>query len=132
MSTAFGGRILDTSAILAVASGSSVYAQSLLTTAVDAGVTLALPAAAFAAAWGTSSPAGRMFMDLMLDLPVAVIDPLDTSAARRVGRVLARNHAPVDLAQVVACGRARGWAVITADPAPLRTLAPDIEIEPLP
>ena len=75
--TALGGRILDTSAIVDVATGVSVYARALRATALGEGMTLSVPAAALAAAWAADGPLGRLFLDQLLDVPVVVVDPLD-------------------------------------------------------
>src|SRR5918994_5078799 len=91
---AFGGRILDTSALLDVATGATVYARSLVDTATQAGLTLSVPAAALAAAWAATGPLGRLSLDLLLEVPVVVVDPLDEPAAGAVGVALARPSVP--------------------------------------
>jgi hypothetical protein len=105
----------DTGAVVALATGSTLHARDLLQTAVAEGITLAVPAAAYAAAWASSAPLGRMLLDGFLDL-----------SARAGGR------ASLDLSQVVVSAQARGWPVITATPGPLFALAPDVAVEVLP
>lgn len=131
---AFGGRVLDASAIAALATGSSVYARAMRQTAVAEGITLVVPAAAYAAAWTSSAPLGRMLLDGFLDLPVVVVDPLDARTARASAVVLARagGRASLDLGQVIASAHGRGWPVITETPGPLLALAPDVAVEALP
>ena len=129
---AFGGRILDDTAILDIAAGTTIYARAVTETALQAGLTLAVPSAALAAAWAAAAPAGRLFIDDLLDLPVVVVDPLDAPAARGAGAVITGFRAAVEHGHVVVSARARGWTVVTADPEPLRALAPDVEVEPLP
>jgi len=54
------GLVSDTGAVVALATGSTLHARDLLQTAVAEGITLAVPAAAYAAAWASSAPLGRM------------------------------------------------------------------------
>lgn len=124
------GWVLDTSAVLAAAIGATDHARALVQTAVEESVTLAVPAAALAASWGAAGPAGRLFVDLLLDLPVTAVDPLDAPVARTVGRVL-DARGPLDVGHVVAVARTRRWPVVTAAPG-FTALAPDVEVEPLP
>jgi hypothetical protein len=136
VTAAFGGRILDTSAILNVATGASVYGRALRDTALGEGMTLSVPAAALAAAWAAAGPLGRLFLDQLLDVPVVVVDPLDGPAARTVGVVLAFPSVPgsytLDQGHVVAVARGRGWPIISADPTWLLRLEPNVDVEPLP
>jgi hypothetical protein len=46
-----GGRVLDASALVAFASGDSIYAAALVWTAVEEGIVLVVPSTAIAAAW---------------------------------------------------------------------------------
>jgi hypothetical protein len=105
------GLVLDAGAVRALAVGSTVYARALRQTTVAEGITLAVPVAAYAAAWANSTPPGRWFLDNLLDLSVVVVDPLDASAGRAVGLVLASRPtgvAPIlDLGQVVVSARPR-------------------------
>ena len=130
------GLVLDAGTIHALAVGSTVYARALRQTTVSEGITLAVPAAACAIAWTRSTPAGRWFLDNLLDLSVIVVDPLDAQAARAVGVMLARRPAGVppglDLGQVVVSARARGWPALATAPGPLLALAPDLTVESMP
>lgn len=62
------GRVLDASALIAFARGTSVYA------------------AAVAAAWAELAEEHQPVLDVLLQLPVMVMDNLDESRARSVGR----------------------------------------------
>ena len=53
-----------------------------------------MPAAALAAAWAATGPLGRLSLDLLLEVPVVVVDPLDEPAVRAVGVALARPSVP--------------------------------------
>jgi hypothetical protein len=129
---ALSGRVLDTTAILYLATGTTLDGRAFVRAAVARGATLAVPAAALAAAWALSAPAGRLFLDILLDLSVVVVDPLDTPTARAIGRALTGSRQPLDAGHVIATARARGWPVVTAEPDRLRTLASDVDTEPLP
>lgn len=132
MSPRVDGRVLDTTALLDVAVGATIYTRDLVDTATDAGLTLAVPSAALAAAWAVAAPLGRLFLDELADRSVVVVDPLDSAAARAVGSVIAGGRAPVERGHVVAAARARDWPVITSEPGPLFALAPDVVHEVLP
>jgi hypothetical protein len=132
VSAAFGGRILDAGAVLDHAIGATAYGPAVRDAALREGITLAVPAAALAAAWSRAAPFGRLLLDGLLDLPVIVVDPLDTSTARSVGSVVTGGRGSLELGHVVLAARARGWPVITAEAQALLALAPDVEVEPLP
>lgn len=57
------GLVGDTGAVVALATGSTLHARDLLQAAVAEGITLAVPAAAYAAAWASSAPLGRLLLD---------------------------------------------------------------------
>jgi len=131
-----GGRVLDVSALTDAAIGKTVYTRALVRTAVEHGIVLAVPTAALMAAWSAIAPGDRPFLEILLDLPVAVIEPLDESSARDAGLLLATARDP-SAASVVAghvawSARRRGWPVVTAEPGPLRSIDPTVEIDPLP
>jgi len=131
-----GGRVLDSSALTDAVTGKTVYTRALVQTAVEHGIILAVPAAALMATWATVPASERPLLDLVLDTPVTVVDPLDATTARDAGVILAggRSSGRPDLAagQVVLSARRRGWPVVTADPRPLRAIDLGIEIETLP
>lgn len=129
-----GGRVLDSDALSDFATIRTVYTQTLTWFAVDHGVVLAIPAAALAAAWPTT-PAEREVLNVLLSLPVTIIDPLDDEAASGMGELLTANTevAPdVVAAHVAYSAHRRGWPVVTTRPERLRALVPSLEIECLP
>ena len=112
------GLVCAGDAIRALAAGSTLHARELLDIAVTEGVGLAVPAAAYAAAWARSTPTARMWLDDFLELSVVTVDPLDAATARAVGVVLGRSggRAELDVGQVVVSARARGWPVLAVHP----------------
>lgn len=132
-----GGQVLDTSALTDAATGRSIYARALIRTAVEVGVVLAVPAAALMRAYASVPADARPFLDLLLDLPVAVFEPLDHATLQTAGVLLADAGAAdspdgLAAAHVAVVARRRGWPVVTADGGLLRRLVPDVEIELLP
>lgn len=115
-----GGRVLDASAIIAFSSGTSVYAQALVWTAVEEGIVLVVPSTAVAAAWAQLSGPAHPVLEVLLELPVTVVDDLTTARARVVGEL----GGPTLDAHALACARDRGWPLISDDPTrydPTRT-----------
>jgi predicted nucleic acid-binding protein len=106
-------RRLDASALVAFASGRSIYAAALVWTAVEEGLVLAVPSSAIAAAWGELTEKDHPVLEVLLRLPVTVVENLDQPAAREVG---ARVGDVVD-AHAVHCAARRGWPLVTADAA---------------
>ena len=136
MSAGLSGRVLDATAISDIAIGRSIYAAAFLAAANDVGIALALPAAALQEAWAEADPEDYPFLDLLLGLPLTILDPLDAEAASRSG-ILARDvHAAsafdAGAAQAVLSAQDRNWPVLTVDPAPLRAIDPGLPIETLP
>lgn len=121
-----GGRVLDGSAVVAFASGSSVYAAALVWTAVEEGIVLVLPSTAVAAAWSALPGPHHDVLEVLLRLPITVVDDLTAGRAREVGAI---GGDPV-AAHAVLCCRDRGWSLVTADAA--RHDGLDVELEPLP
>ncbi len=106
-----GGRVPDASALVAFASQSSVYAAALVWTAVEESIVLVLPATAVAAAWSHLPEKHHPVLEVLLRLPVSVVDDLDASRARTVGQLGGEQRD----AHAVACARDRGWPLVTAD-----------------
>jgi len=132
-----GGQVLDTTALADAATGRSIYARALIRTAVEVGIVLAVPAAALMQAYASVPAGGRPFLDLLLDLPVAVFEPLGQAALQSAGVLLAEAGAgdtPYGLAtaHTALVARCRGWPVVTANGDLLRRLAPELRIELLP
>ncbi|MGB6164157.1 MAG: hypothetical protein WCF33_01735 [Pseudonocardiaceae bacterium] len=99
-----GGRILDTSALLAFARGTSIYAAAAVWTAVEESIVL-------------------------LQLPVTVIDALGETRARAIGQL---GGTQTD-APAIACAQERGWPLITAHPDHYtRYQQTGVDLEPLP
>jgi hypothetical protein len=106
-----GGRVLDSSAIVAFTSGRSVYAAALVWTAVEEGIVLTLPSTAVATAWARLPEKDYPVLDVLLKLPVSVTDDLTAARARAIGALggdQVRAHA-------LLCARERGWALVTDD-----------------
>lgn len=127
-----GGKVLDTSAIIQFASRRSVYAHAVVWSAVDGDAVLAVPTVALARAWASIEPDHHAALDVLVGLPVVVLDCLDRSA-REVGLFLAgTGTADVVVGAVAWCALRRGWPVVTAEPAPLHTVDRAVQIERLP
>jgi hypothetical protein len=122
-----GGRVLDASMIVSFATGTSVYAAALVWTAVEEGIVLAVPSTAVAEAWADLADKHQPVLDVLLQLPVTVVDDLDGQQARAVGGL---GGQPLD-AHALLCARDRGWPLVTAD-APRYLPSDGVEIEQLP
>lgn len=124
-----GGRVLDASAVIAFADGSSIYAAALIWTAVEEGLVVLIPSSAIAAAWAQLPDKDHPVLEVLLQLPVTVVDDLDQARARAVG---ALGGDTLD-AHALLCAAQRGWPLVTADAARYRRGSPaGVEIEPLP
>jgi hypothetical protein len=124
-----GGRVLDASAIVAFATGTAIYAQALVWTAVEEGIVLVLPSTAVAAAWTQLPEKDHPVLEVLLQLPVTVVDDLTTARARTVGV----HGGPTLDAHAVVCALDRGWPLISADAGRYaHTRTDGIEIDPLP
>lgn len=122
-----GGRVLDASAIVAFCTGRSVYAAALVWTAVEEGIVLVLPSTAVAAAWTQVEEKDHPVLEVLLQLPVTVVDDLTAARARAVGVLggaTLETHA-------LLCARDRGWPLVT-DNAVAYTASDGTEIEQLP
>lgn len=107
-----GGRVLDISALLAFARGTSIYASAAVWTAVEESIVLIVPSTAVAAAWTELTDKYHPVLDVLLQLPVTVIDALDERRARAVGQL----GGPQVEAHAIACAQERGWPLLTAHP----------------
>jgi hypothetical protein len=123
-----GGRVLDASALVAFATRSSVYAEALVWTAVEESLVLLVPSTAVAAAIARLPAEHRPALDVLLRLPVTVVDDLTAGRARAVGELGGDQLA----AHAVACARDRGWRLVTADADRYDAHARLVEVEQLP
>lgn len=108
-----GGRVLDAAALVAFASRTSVYAEALVWTAVEEGLVLVVPSTAVAAAWTQLEEKDHLVLDVLLQLPVTVVDDLTAARARAVGTW---GGDPLD-AHALLCASDRGWPLVTGDAA---------------
>ncbi|MBW0011369.1 MAG: hypothetical protein JO063_14880, partial [Pseudonocardiales bacterium] len=67
-----GGRVLDTSTLLAFARGTSLYAAAAVWTAVEESIVLIVPSTALAAAWTELADEHRPVLDVLLHLGVSL------------------------------------------------------------
>ncbi len=130
------GRVLTSSAIVDIATDRSGYGRAFLVAAVELGMTFPTPSTALLQAWAAVPPQARALLDLFLDAPAVVIEDLDVSVAGRAGVRAHQTHQAgrfdVAAAHAVDVAIARGFAILTAEPGPLRAIDPDVEIEELP
>jgi len=129
-----GGKVLDASALAHFATVKSIYAQAVAWAAVEDNTVLVVPAAALALAWAGIPSSGHEVLEVLLNLPVTVIDTLDRARAQEVGLFLAGTDSREQptAAHVLQCAHDRGWPVLTADPHTLRALDSTVEVEELP
>lgn len=124
-----GGTVLDASALMAFASGASIYAAALVWTAVEEGIVLVVPSTAIAAAWAQLPDKDRAVLEVLLQLPVTVVDNLDVARARAVGEL---GGDQLD-AHALLCAHDRGRPLLTADAARYTGTRPaGVEIDQLP
>lgn len=104
-----GGRVLDASAVVAFATSRSIYAAALVWTAVEEGIVLLLPSTDLAAAWARLPEKDHLVLEVLLQLPVTVVDDLTAARARTIGvRGGDQLHA-----HALLCAQERGWALVT-------------------
>jgi hypothetical protein len=131
-----GGRVLDSGTLVDAVAGKTIYSRALIKTAVEHSIILAVPATALMAAWAAIPVRERPLLDLVLDIPVTVIDPLDATTARDAGVLVADapDGAAVNLSagHVALSAQRRKWPVVTTEPHPLRAIDPTLELETLP
>jgi hypothetical protein len=128
-----GGRVLDASALAAFATGRPVYVRALVWAAVEENIVLAVPSAALGRAWGMLEPEHHPALQVLLNLPITVIDELDPATAQESGLLLAESgHDDIVAGQVAASARRRGWPAVTGEPGSLRKVDTTVAIEELP
>ena len=95
---------------------------------IDAGAPLVIPAGALAQAWRDGARQARMAR-LVHGLGT-VVEPLNEPLAKAAGVLCGRSGtADVVDASVVLVAQRRKALVVTSDPADLRRLDPDLEVE---
>ncbi len=81
-------------------------------TAVEESIVLIVPSTAVAAAWTEFADEYHPVLDVLLQLPVTVIDALDERRARAVGQLGGLQSD----AHAIACAQERGWPLLTDHP----------------
>jgi hypothetical protein len=138
VSQAFGGWVLDHHAIAAWARVEP-YAQSLVWSAMEVGMAMAVPVAALPLAYAATRESDHDVLRALLELPVTLRDPLTEADAPELGRILAGAADPAALsadALALACAvhssHRRGWPVLTGSAAALWALDPELGMDELP
>lgn len=130
------GRVLTSSAIIDIATDRSVYGRAFLVAAVELGMTFPTPSTALLQAWAAVPPEARALLELFLDAPAVIVEDLGASTAARAGVHAHPAHQTgsfdVAAAHAVDVAITRGLPILTAEPGPLRSIDPDVEIEELP
>lgn len=128
-----GGRVLDSSALAAFATGRPVYVRALVWAAVEQNIVLAIPSAALGRAWSVLEPEHHAALQVLLGLPNTVIHELDPTTAQEAGLLMAASgQDDIVTGQVVSTARRRGWPAVTGDPGALRKLDSAVFVEELP
>lgn len=137
MSAAFGGWVLDHHAVAAWARVEP-YAQALVWSAMEVGMSVVVPVAALPFAYASTREPDHDVLGTLLDLPVTLTEPLTAATAAELGRILldaepaTLESDALALACVVLAARRRGWPVLTGNPAAVRALGPDVMVDELP
>lgn len=123
------GVVLDAGALIAVERGDRAM-DLLVKTAVRERHTLMVPATVLAQV--SRDPARQARLMRLLAAEASVVDPLDRTAAREVGKLLAASGtSDIADAHVALCAQSREWSVATSDPQDLRRLDPELELIPV-
>jgi hypothetical protein len=130
------GRVLDTPALVDWATQHTLYTQSLVWAASRENIVLVIPAAALAAAWASIPASACEVLNVLLGLPVTIIEPIDQPTARNLGDILNSDPSTgLDGAHAVHVAAARGgWPIVTSEDKAGRLLILDqcAEVELLP
>jgi hypothetical protein len=127
-----GGRVLDTSAVRAFVEQRSVYASALVWTATEEDIVLVIPAAVLTEVRATVAPEHVAVLDVLVGLPVTVVEPLDDRGAGETAEVASRLPAAgLANAQAAACALARGWPLVSAGASRHADL-PSLTVEEVP
>lgn len=122
-----GGKVLDASALAALVRG-HLGALAWVATARQVGIALYIPSLALTEVRAVLLDAGPQLAEL-LGHPSVVLGELDADTAEGVRALLYTTETFDALAgQVVHVAAQRGWPVLTADPARLSRISPEVEI----
>lgn len=125
------GRILDVSALEGAATGKSIYARALIANVLSAGTTtLLIPVTAYVHALSVVPDDLRWQLMLLTTAPVVEIDLLDDR--EKSHEIADLRSEDVTLGHVAWCGLRHRWPIVTSRGRTLRTVAPELEIDPLP
>lgn len=138
MTSAFGGWVLDHHAVAAWARVEP-YAQALVWSAMEVGMTVAVPAAVLPMAYARTNERHHDVLRELMELPVTVFDPLPAADAPDLGLVLSTAADPeglrpdaLALAHAIQSAHRRGWPILTGNANGLRALDPHLELNELP
>lgn len=133
------GWVLDAPAITAFARNQP-YAQALVWASLKEGSVLLVPAAALAEAYAELPTEVHDAVEVLLGLPITILDLLDAARAADVGLLLAdpvdpdeidHYRAAIATGHVVAASRSRDWPVVTDSTARIHALDTTIDIKRL-
>ena len=130
-----GGKVLDSTAVLAIAAGTSDYTDALMVVANQLGITLAVPTTAFQTAWQVVAARDGPWLEQLPAASMIVMLDLDTATAREAGQMAAhagRPAAHLAAAHAAQIGVTRGWPVVTRSPQTLLVLSRDVITETIP
>ena len=127
-----GGRVLDSSAVRAFVGQRSVYVSALVWTATEEDIVLLIPATVLTEVRADADEMARAVLDVLLGLPVTVVDPLEAGRAAEVADLLGEVGAG-DLASAhgAACALDRLWPLVTGAPSRYEAV-PGLVVEQLP
>jgi hypothetical protein len=138
VTSAFGGWVLDHHAVAAWARVEP-YAQALVWSAMEVGMTVAVPAAVLPMAYAGTNERHHDVLRELMELPVTVFDPLPAADTPDLGLVLSTAADPerlrpdaLALAHAIQSAHRRGWPILTGNANGLRALDPHLELNELP
>jgi len=120
---------------MAMARGTSPYAQALLDVATEMNIPLAVPAVALQSAWQAAEPEHWPWLELLAEAATVIVVPLDGEQARDAGLLAALSGNPdvhPAASQSALIGIRRGWPVVTQRPDVIQHLSSDLRTETMP
>lgn len=127
------GLVLDADALNGFATGSSIYAQAAVWTAVEEGIVLAVPTTVLASTIARLDKRDRAPLGVLLGLPVTIVDDLTSTRANQVGQLLADAAADnLPLGHAVRCAQQRGWPLLAGNATAAHQLDPTLDLRELP